>query len=284
MQTEKPMPQQSDFSATFWGVRGSIPVPGKETVKYGGNTPCLELRAGEKLLLIDAGTGIRNFARQLSNAEDGGLELTILLSHTHWDHIQGIPFLGLAYDPRNTINIIGPKRPDTHLMDALQRQMRAPNFPVPFEALQGIKTVKEIEPGTSLTFGEVTVRTAELNHPDRSMGFRVEYANKALAYCLDHEHTDVEQIHPGLAELGQGADLLVFDAAYCDETYPRFKGWGHSTWQVGHQTAQTLDVKTLALCGYNPDLTDRDLDEIAAKAEALPGNTLVTQEGATVTL
>jgi ribonuclease BN (tRNA processing enzyme) len=162
--------------------------------------------------------------------------------------------------------------------------MLAPNFPVPFAALQGVKSVTEMESGESRTFGDATVHAHSLTHPNESMGFRIEYGDSALAYCLDHEHSDSDVIHPGVAALAQDADMLVFDAAYCDEDYPSFKGWGHSTWQVGYKTARALNVKTLALSGFNPSVVDTDLDAIKAQVERLEGETIIATESQTYSL
>lgn len=272
------------MTATFWGVRGSTPVPGPLTSRYGGNTPCVEVRAGNSILVLDAGTGIQSFGRHIHQMTDQPIKIDLFLTHTHWDHIQGLPFFQLAYDPRNEINIVGPKRKGYALADCLERQMLAPNFPVPFSTLGGVKSVTEMESGETRTFGDATVTAYAMNHPNESMGFRIQHGDKALAYCLDHEHGDNDAIHPGVEKLAREADMLVFDAAYCDEDYPSFKGWGHSTWQVGHKTARALDVKTLVLAGFNPGVVDDDLDIIKAQVDALEGETIVATEGATYVL
>ena len=276
--------KETGMDVTFWGIRGSTPVPGPQTARYGGNTPCVEVRAGDTILVLDAGTGIQSLGRSLKETTVGPVKLDLFLTHTHWDHIQGLPFFQLAYDPQNEINIIGPKRDGLSLVDCLERQMLAPNFPVPFTALKGVKSVTEMASGETRTFGEATVHAHSLNHPNESMGFRIEFGGRALAYCLDHEHSDPEAIHPGVMALAQDADMLVFDAAYCDEDYPSFKGWGHSTWQVGYKTARALNVKTLALSGFNPGVVDTDLDAIKAQVERLDGETIVATESQTYSL
>ena len=278
------MTSRTNFEITFWGVRGSVPTPAQHTRKYGGNTPCLEVRAGNNLLLIDAGTGICRFTERLTQAQNQGLNISILLSHTHWDHIQGLPFFKLAFNPANNIKIYGPKRPGFTLRSCLEAAMTPPNFPIPFDLLAGIKEVIEIAPGEGIELDGVKISTAELNHPDGSIGFRIEHNGKSLAYCLDHEHEEPDQVHPGLRELAENSDVLIFDAAYSDEDYAKFKGWGHSTWQVGHKTAQQLGVKTLVLSGFNPDLTDDELDAIAEQTKDMTGNTIVAKEGETLAL
>ena len=272
------------MTVTFWGVRGSTPVPGPLTARYGGNTPCVEVNAGETTLVLDAGTGIQSFGRHMRQITDEPVHMTLFLTHTHWDHIQGLPFFQLAYQPTNEIHIVGPKRVGVSLAECLERQMLAPNFPVPFAALQGVKSITEMASGESRTFGEATVLAHALNHPNESMGFRIEYGDRALAYCLDHEHGDTHSIHPGVTELARDADMLVFDAAYSDEEYPSFKGWGHSTWQEGHKTARALNVKTLALAGFNPGVVDSDLDLIKAEVDQLEGETIIATEAQSITL
>jgi len=278
------MTSHTKFEITFWGVRGSVPTPAPHTRKYGGNTPCLEVRAGNNLLLIDAGTGICRFTERLIQAQNQGLDITILLSHTHWDHIQGLPFFKLAFNPANNIKVYGPKRAGFTLRSCLEAAMTPPNFPVPFDLLAGIKQVNEVEPGATIELDDLKIHTAELNHPDGSIGFRLEYDGKSLAYCLDHEHDEQDDVHHGLSKLAQDADVLIFDAAYSDEDYPQFKGWGHSTWQEGYKTARQLNVKNLVLSGFNPDLSDNDLDKIALATKEMQGNTIVAVEGESLTL
>ena len=272
------------MSVTFWGVRGSTPVPGADTARYGGNTPCVEVRAGNSIFILDAGTGIQAFGRDYRAKSDEPVKLHLFLTHTHWDHIQGLPFFQLAYDPRNEIHIVGPKRDGAALLDCLERQMLPPNFPVPFSLLQGVKSVTELSSGDSLQVGDATIHAAALNHPNESMGFRIEYGDRSLAYCLDHEHGDTNDIHPGVMALARNADMLVFDAAYTDEEYPSFRGWGHSTWQEGYKTARALDVRVLALAGFNPGVVDADLDLIKAEVDALYGETVIATEGSSIAL
>ena len=261
-----------------------MPTPAPHTRKYGGNTPCLEVRAGNNLLLIDAGTGICRFTERLIQVQNQGLDITILLSHTHWDHIQGLPFFKLAFNPANNIKVYGPKRAGFTLRSCLEAAMMPPNFPVPFDLLAGIKQVNEVEPGATIELDDLKIHTAELNHPDGSIGFRLEHDGKSLAYCLDHEHEQQDDVHHGLSKLAQDADVMIFDAAYSDEDYPKFKGWGHSTWQVGYKTARQLNVKNLVLSGFNPDLSDDDLDKIALTTKEMQGNTIVAVEGESLTL
>ncbi len=275
---------ESALNVTFWGVRGSTPVPGPDTARYGGNTPCVEVRAGDSIFVLDAGTGIQAFGRNFREKSDEPVKLHLFLTHTHWDHIQGLPFFQLAYDPRNEIHIVGPQREGSALLDCLERQMLPPNFPVPFSLLQGVKSVTEIASGDAIEVGDVTIHAAALNHPNDSMGYRIEYADQSLAYCLDHEHGGEEAIHPGVEALAKGADMLIFDAAYTDEEYPSFKGWGHSTWQEGYKTARALDVRILALAGFNPGVVDSDLDIIKAEVEALAGHTIIATEAWSIEL
>ena len=142
----------------------------------------------------------------------------------------------------------------------------------------------ELSSGDSLQVGDAMIHAAALNHPNESMGFRIEYGDRSIAYCLDHEHGEGDEIHPGVETLAKGADMLVFDAAYTDEEYPSFKGWGHSTWQEGYKTARALEVRILALAGFNPGVVDTDLDLIKAEVDALAGNTVIATEGHSIAL
>ena len=165
------------------GRRGSTPVLGPKPHDTAA-THLVEVRAGDAILVLDAGTGIQSLGRSLKETTTGPVKLDLFLTHTHWDHIQGLPFFQIAYDPLNEINIIGPKRDGLSLVECLERQMLPPNFPVPFSALQGVKSVTEMASGESRVFGGATVHAHSLNHPNESVGFRIQHGDSSLAYCL----------------------------------------------------------------------------------------------------
>ena len=183
---------EGKFIVKFWGTRGSIPSPGPDTVKYGGNTSCLEVRCGHELIIIDAGTGIRNLGAELLKEKQ--VKAAILFSHVHWDHIQGIPFFRPAYVPGNEFKLYGNKNWDTKLEFALECQMQSPNFPVTFDELNEVGAHMEyidIDGGAVFQIGAedpVTIRSLELRHPDKVFGFRIDYGGKALIYATDTEN------------------------------------------------------------------------------------------------
>ncbi len=271
------------FSVRFWGVRGSIPSPGPDTVRFGGNTSCTEVWCGETLFILDAGSGLRSLGLSLNT---GKLPLTghVFLSHLHWDHIQGIPFFSTAYIPGNRFTIYGSKRDGISLRENLIGQMTHPNFPVPITVMGADIEFNEIETGDTLEIGEATVRTAALNHPGGAMGIRIEYRDRVLAYCTDHEHEADREFHPGILALARDADLLVYDATYTDDQYPARVGWGHSTWQVGVTTAKALGAKRLAVFHHDPAHSDDILDAIEAEAKKELSTALLAREGIQIDL
>jgi len=233
---------------------------------------------GDKLFILDAGSGLRQLGVAL-NKRQQQITGRIFLTHLHWDHIQGIPFFSTAYMPGNRFQIVGCRRDGISLRENLIGQMTHPNFPVPITVMQSKIEFVEVDIGDALDFDDVTVRTAPLNHPGGAMGYRIEYAGHAVAYCTDHEHEQDRQLHPGLEALARDADVLIYDATYTDEEYPPKVGWGHSTWQVACDSAEALGVKQLVIFHHDPEHVDDDLDVIeAAAAERRPG-TCLAREG-----
>ncbi|HET6613535.1 MAG TPA: MBL fold metallo-hydrolase, partial [Kofleriaceae bacterium] len=170
----------------FWGVRGSIASPGKATASVGGNTSCVEVCCGPTRLVLDAGTGIRRLGEAL--IADGPTTMTLLLSHLHWDHIQGLPFFVPAYLPGSEITVVGAKTAEMTLEEALAHQMRAPVFPVRLADLAASLRYRHVRSGESFSFGEVTVRAAKLNHPGGVLAYRIDHAGKSVVYATDTEH------------------------------------------------------------------------------------------------
>ena len=220
---------------TFWGVRGSIPSPGAQTASVGGNTTSVEVRMAAETLFIDGGSGLRAYA---ASRTGGPLRATLLFSHYHWDHIQGVPFFLPLFHPDSQVTLIGPPG----LRDVLSRQMSRPTFPVGLDALQAQLTFREITPGETFEIGEVLVRTAALQHPGGSVGYRLEHQGHAVVTGFDHEHGDAEA-DARLTALAAGADLLLYDAMYRPEEYPGRVGWGHSTFEHGATLALRAGVR-----------------------------------------
>jgi phosphoribosyl 1,2-cyclic phosphodiesterase len=272
---------ESDFSVKFWGVRGSIPSPGPATLKYGGNTSCVEMRCGRHLLIFDAGSGLRELGRELMAG--GPVEADLFLSHTHYDHLAGLPFFMPAFEARNRFRVwAGHLAPERNIEAVLRTFMAEPLFPVPLDIFNAQMTFRDFRAGETLTPRPgVSVRTAPLNHPNRATGYRVEYADKSACYITDNEHTD-GVVDPAIMDLVTGTDLLIYDATFTDEEYQRYKGWGHSTWQEGVRLAKKARVKRLALFHHEPTHDDAMLDGVARDAAREFPGAIVAREGATL--
>ena len=275
----------------FWGTRGSIPTPGPETLKYGGNTSCVEVRCGEEIVILDAGTGIRNLGTELM--KEMPVKASMLFSHMHWDHIQGIPFFRPAYVPGNEFRLYGNKDWETKLEYALKWQMQSPNFPVTLEAMNAVGAKMEyidIDAGSVFHIGDtdqITVRSIELRHPDKAFGFRIEYDDKSLVYATDTE--SLPEPDKNLVELSQGADLLIHDAQYTAEEYygvnrdPR-RTWGHSTPEAAAEVAIAANVKKLVLFHHDPYHDDATVDQMLQSTRATFPNTIAASEGMLIKL
>ncbi len=271
------------FSVTFWGVRGTIPCPMASHMRFGGNTSCIELRTDETRIVLDAGTGLRLLGQRFQ--ADGVQRATLLLSHTHLDHISGFPFFGPAFQPGFRFLVMaGHLDGHTNIRSVLARQMERPLFPVPLQTMGCNLDFHDFNPGESFSLeGGVDVRTTRLNHPDGATGYRIEYGGHAVAYVTDTEHIP-GRLDANILALAEGADLLIYDATYTDEEYARRTGWGHSTWREGVRLAQEARVGRLVLFHHEPDHDDLIMDRIEAEARALLPGTVAAREGATLVL
>ena len=272
----------SDFTVRFWGVRGSIPTPGPSTVRYGGNTTCLEIRCGGELIIIDAGSGLRELGLVLA-AGPQPVRATFLFTHHHWDHIQGFPFFGPAFVPQNRFDLWSEQRIRASLVDALRGQMAQPTFPIGLGDMGADMAYHEVHPGGAFQIGPVQVRTAPLNHPGGCTAYRLEYGGCSYVHACDHEHT--EDLHAPLLDLARGADWLLFDSTYTDAEYRgdvggvSHVGWGHSTWQEAVRMAEGASVQNLILFHHDPSHTDDLLDAIGEEARRRFPRTVVAHEG-----
>lgn len=276
------MATESDFFVRFWGVRGTVACPGQATVRYGGNTSCLEVRCGGRLLIFDGGTGLRPLGQHLD--ANGAVDADLYFTHTHFDHIQGMPFFSSAYKPTNRLRCrAGHLKPDFTLKGVLSEMMQAPLFPVPLSILSADISFEDFTVGETLTpFPGVTLRTAPLNHPNRATGYRIEYQGKSICYITDTEHV-ADAPDAQVLGLIAGADIVIYDSTYTDDEYPRFKGWGHSTWQEGVRLCDAAKAKRLVIFHHDPAHDDAFMDRIAADAERVRPGTIVAREGLTLT-
>lgn len=269
---------EDGLSVRFWGVRGSIACPGPAYARYGGNTSCIEVQCGGERLIFDGGTGLRALGEHLKLEEP--LEADIFLSHAHLDHIIGIPFFRSLFAKGNKFRFwAGNLAPDSSLKTVLKAMMQAPLFPVPVEIFAAETSYHDFRAGETLTPRPgITLKTAALNHPNGATGYRVECGSRSICYVTDVEHRG-DALDPTVLALIDRADIFIYDCTYTDEEYPRFKGWGHSTWQQGVRLADAAQVGRFVVFHHDPSHDDRFMDHIAAAVGEMRPGSVVAREG-----
>ncbi len=267
----------------FHGVRGSLASPGIETAQVGGNTSCVEVAAGATRIVFDAGTGLRGLGEKLLGlpADQGSRKATILLSHVHWDHIQGLPFFTPIYIPGYEVDVISGPNGFMPLEDILRKQMSPPFFPVAFDDLPSRLSTRDTRPNATFEVDDVTVTIAKLNHPDPVYGFRLDYHGASVVYATDTEHYSC--VDPTLCKLARDADVLIYDAQYTPEEYrgdvgTSKVGWGHSTFAAAAELATAAGAKRLVLFHHDPKRSDLEVAEIEKRARALFPHTDAARE------
>lgn len=264
----------------FWGVRGTIPSPGAHTAGVGGNTACVELLTSDRqLIILDAGTGIRQLGKALANGGNGRVTGTLLISHTHWDHIQGFPFFTPILTRNNRFVVIGQKRVGQQLENVLAGQVVAPYLPFDYRELQADLLVKETVVGEKMVVGDATVlESAELDHPGGCLGYRITNGSATVTYCTDTTHRN-GTLNANVLPLAQNANLLIHDAQYTPEQKATRPEYGHSSWLDAVRVAQAANVDCLALYHHDPDASDDMLYQTLQQARALFPNTVLAREG-----
>jgi len=270
----------------FWGVRGSIASPGPETATVGGNTSCVEVRIGAERIILDAGTGLRRLGDAMLR-EGGPARATLLLSHFHWDHIQGLPFFAPVYMRTTKLNIVGGMNGLMSVRETLAHQMTAPVFPVRLDELSAEIATREVRHGEGLAIGEAMVRVAKLNHPGGVHAYRISHGGRSVVYATDTEHYSC--VDPALLQLAAGADILIYDAQYTPEEYggdagPSKAGWGHSTYAAGAELAKAAGVGQLVLFHHDPRRSDAQVAAIETCGRALFPATVAAREGMHIVL
>jgi phosphoribosyl 1,2-cyclic phosphodiesterase len=267
----------------FWGVRGSIPSPGAHTTAFGGNTACVEIAAGDHTLIIDAGSGIRALGEKL--CRNAKTHIDLLFSHCHFDHIEGLPFFGPLYVSGRPLRLWSGhiSAPDaTRAMVA--RLIHPPYFPIDPSAFKAAVAYRDFAAGDTLKpGGGLIVQTIRLNHPGGATGFRITFRGRSVCYISDVEH-QAGKPDAGLVEFVSGASLMIYDAMYTDEEYPRYAGFGHSTWQEAIKLADAAAVHTLELYHHFPGRSDTDLARVEEMAKARRRLTLMAREGMEIRL
>jgi phosphoribosyl 1,2-cyclic phosphodiesterase len=284
---ETQMFESRDLRMRFWGVRGSIPTPGPATVYYGGNTSCVELRVDGQLMILDAGTGIRALGLSLAQEfKNRPIELTLLITHTHWDHIQGFPFFPVAYNPRNTIRVLAFEGTRKSLEATLSSQMESPYFPISMQEMPGNITVDELK-DKQFAVGSVRVEATFTNHPGICACFKIISSAGTVVYMPDNEllrrlrattTANAERAEAEafgrerdrkLCEFIGGADIVIMDSQYdCDE-YPRYAGWGHSCVDDSVSMAIDAGVKHFFLFHHDPNHDDARMTKMVEEARHL---------------
>ncbi len=267
----------------FWGVRGSIASPGHDTASVGGNTSCVEVMCGKTRIVLDAGTGLRALGNHLiSSGNHNPIEMTLLLSHYHWDHIQGLPFFVPVYMKDTQITIVGGSNGVMTVRETLERQMSAPVFPVRLEEVGARINTREVKLGETFDVGEAKVRVARGNHPGGVVAYRIEHEGKSVVYATDTEHYAC--VDPALRSLCEGADVLIYDSQYTPEEYKTKAGWGHSTYVAGADLAHAAGVGQYVLYHHDPMRSDAGVLEIESYARSLFRASVAAREGLSIDL
>lgn len=275
----------------FWGVRGSYPSPGAATVRYGGNTSCVEVVCGDTRLVIDAGTGIRRLGRHL----EAGSPVHLLLSHTHWDHVQGLPFFKPIYREGERLTIYALERHRQSLREIISGLWAEAFFPVRMDELAAQREFVEVRAGETFHIGPVTVRTARLNHPYIAIGYRIEHAGRTVTYVSDtapfrdllletevvmdrpdltrslppETRRQLDEMEANVVSLAKDADLLIYDTQFTEAEYADRPHWGHSTPAVGLAVAMAARARRLMLFHHAPDRADDAMDVILTETRKL---------------
>jgi phosphoribosyl 1,2-cyclic phosphodiesterase len=272
------MDQGNFLRLKLWGVRGSTPTPVQANLGCGGNTPCLEIRAGEdQVIILDAGSGIRALGQAIFEEFQGRpLKLDIFLTHYHWDHIQGLPFFAPLYRDNTQITLHAAASLGS-IHDRLHGQMVAPYFPVDFDSIPaGIRFV-EFD-GAPMEAAGLRISTFPMNHPQGAFGYRMESRHGVVVYASDLEpgKADLDRV---VREYAEGADTLIYDSQFTPEEYAAHRGWGHSHWREAASVASDAQVKQLILFHHDPAHDDRTIERMEADTRQLFEATLAAREG-----
>ena len=267
---------EDQIEVRFWGVRGTLPVPGQKSLRYGGNTNCVSMEfARGQVLVFDAGSGIKALSDFLMARGDRRLEAKILISHPHWDHINALPFFVPLYIAGNEFEILGAAHGHITVREMISAQMDGIYFPIRIKQFGARVYFRNLDEETVELGDGVTIRTKLLNHPGKCLGYRVEYDGRSVCYVTDHE-LDLETSEfynpfyvKNLTHFIEGTDLFITDTTYSDDEYRTHVGWGHSCVSKVTEMAHKAGVKKLCLFHHDPDQSDDDIDAKLAASRAL---------------
>jgi phosphoribosyl 1,2-cyclic phosphodiesterase len=304
----------------FWGVRGSLPVPGIKTERYGGNTSCVEVRsAAGTRIVVDAGTGIRKLGKELmqgEGGEPGKANVHLLISHTHWDHIQGLPFFSPLYQRGNNLHVYARKRDDLHLRAVFASQTDDPYFPIPFDEAKADIAFRELTDSAEFEIADVRVSCARLNHPYIATAYRLTVDGASVVYVSDTapfsdilfddqfiarppspgaelpkgDRDKLAAMRQGVVRLCEGADLVIYDTMFTVEDYQRLPHYGHSRPSDAIEICREAGARRLALFHHAPERSDQEVDQIldharaATRREKIPLDVVAAYEGLDIPL
>jgi phosphoribosyl 1,2-cyclic phosphodiesterase len=275
-----------EFAVKFWGVRGNIPTPGAETMRYGGNTACVEFQVAGQRLIFDGGTGLRVLGKQL--LQEMPVQAHIFFTHTYWDRIQGFPFFAPAFQTGNRFDVYGAVGQNgASIKQRLSDQMLRPNFPVPLQMMQASLCFHDIGPGSIIRLEKnIVVEAIALHRSNSALGYRVTWNEHSVVYATDVEYRD-DQLDPGLLYLAHQADLLIYDIASdissdVASTEPNFSATSPPAWHTSIEVANKTQAKRLVLFHHDPGDEDDFLDQVAAKLQASSPCVKLAREGMVV--
>lgn len=269
---------------SFWGVRGSIPCCSAEHTVYGGDTSCVEVNLDGKTVIFDAGSGIRSLG--ISMAKRKIKRATLLISHTHWDHICGFPFFYPAFQANSDLNIYAARLPNGQKAEEVfDMLMSGPFFPLPMHMIPSVLHFHDFKPSESFSLfdGRAALRTRALTHPNGATGYRLDYDGKSVSYISDYEHSSRDGVEE-LIDFVKDSDLMIFDAMYTPDEYGFFKGWGHSTWLEAAKLTKAANIKKTALFHHAPLHDDEMMKKIERDAQKEDPRLFAARENMSLTL